>query len=95
MGLIYMKSITTYYNIFIFQFCLLGFLYAGSQNHVSVNILNQDINSVLVEYIIADYEISEVNIIGEVQPKDTLDTVRIIKFYNWDKAIEWKEPIIK
>ena len=52
--------------------------------------------SVKIELLIApNGEISKVNIIGEVQPKDTLDTVRIIKFYNWDKAIEWKEPLIK
>ena len=69
MGLIYMKPITTYYYVFIFQFCLLGFLFSDSQNHVSVNILDQDMNSVLVEYIITDYEINEINIKNEIYHK--------------------------
>ena len=81
--------------------------YDDNSYNISANIISNDLKSLVGEMIIPDKsvkiellilpngEISEVNIIGEVQPKDTLDTVRIIKFYNWDKAIEWKEPIIK
>ena len=47
-----MKSVTIYYNILIFQFCLFGFMFADNQGHVTVNILEQDINHVLLEYLI-------------------------------------------
>ena len=68
-----MKSKTTFYNIFIVQFCLLGFIFADNQTHVSVNILNQDMNSVLVEYLISDYDISEINIKNETYHKIDLN----------------------
>ncbi len=68
-----MKSKTNFYNIFIVQFCLLGFIFADNQTHVSVNILNQDMNSVLVEYLISDYDISEINIKNETYHKIDLN----------------------
>jgi len=81
--------------------------YDDNSYNISANIISNDLKSLVGGMIIPDKsvkiellispngEISKVNIIGEVQPKDTVDTVRIIKFYNWDKAIEWKEPLIK
>ena len=80
---------------------------SGDSYNISATIISNDLKSLVGEMIIPDKsvkielsispfgEIHKVHIIGEVQPKDTLDTVRIIKFYNWGKAIEWKEPIIK
>ena len=81
--------------------------YDDNSYNISATIISNDLKSLVGEMIIPDKsvkielsispfgEIHKVHIIGKVQPKDTLDTVRIIKFYNWGKAIEWKEPIIK
>ena len=81
--------------------------YNDNSYNISATIISNDLKSLVGDMIIPDKsvkielsilpngEILKVNIIGEVQPKDTLDTIRIIKFYNWDKPIEWKEPLIK
>ena len=64
-----MKSLMNNVNIYIFQVCLLGFVVGNNHSHVTVNILNQDVNSVEVEYIISDYDISEINIKNETYHK--------------------------
>ena len=73
-----MKSATVYYNILIFQFCLFGFMFAENKGHVTVNILEQDINHVLLEYLITDYELSEVNIKNEIYHK--IDLLKVIYY---------------
>tara|TARA_B110000263_G_scaffold242921_1_gene249015 strand:+ start:971 stop:1306 length:336 start_codon:yes stop_codon:yes gene_type:complete len=78
--------------------------YKNDEYRIKAQINSNNLTSLVGEIIIVNSDVDiellinskgfvkKISIYGKVQPKDSKQTIREIKFYDWNKKLKWIEP---